>query len=118
MATYATQVTYKVNDRKPDLVMHVFTKETNAARVLTGATNLQFYLYDLDNGSFKLEDDTNGVNFSDAANGELTKEWQSADLNEVGRFAAYFTYEIGANLTETTSAVEINVKSPWEVMEN
>lgn len=118
MAKLATSVTYKVDDRKPDLVMYVKNSSTYEAINLTGTTATKFFLYDIENDEYKLEDDTNGVSNSGNTSGELTKEWQTGDMDETGRYAAWFSYERGTSKVETTSAVEVNVKNPWQVMES
>ncbi len=114
MATYAKRVVYKVGDRKPDFTMTVFQAETNAVRVLTGATTPLFFLYNVETEEYKLEDDASGVTISDAAGGVLQKLWQAADLDTLGSYAAWFSYEIGAGKVETTTAVELIIKNPWE----
>lgn len=121
MAKLATSVTYKVGDRKPDLVMYVKNSSTKEAINLTGTTATKFYLRDIDgttgftNG---LEADTDGVGNSGSTSGTLTKEWQADDLSTAGRYAAWFSYERGTGKVETTSSVEVNVKNPWQVMES
>ena len=118
MAKLATSATWKVDDRKPDLVMYVKTANSDTAVDLTGTTSTKFYLYDLENDEYKLEDNTNGVTNSQDSTGVLTKEWQANDLDETGRYAAWFSYERGTGKVETTTAVEVNVVNPWENVES
>jgi hypothetical protein len=118
MAKLATSATWKVDDRKPDLVMYVQTANSSAAVDLTGTTATKFFLYDLGDGTYKLEDDTTGVTNAQDSTGVLTKEWQDSDLGTAGRYAAWFSYERGAGKVETTTAVEVNVVNPYESMES
>ena len=118
MAKLATSVRYAVNDRKPDLVMYVKTANAGTAVDLTGTTTTTFNLYDLDNDEYKLAGDQNGVTNSADSTGVLTKEWQALDLDEAGRYAAWFVYNRGAGKLETTTAVEVNVTNAWELMES
>jgi len=118
VAKLATSVTYKVDDRKPDLVMYVKNSSTQEAINLTGTTATKFFLYDIENDEYELEDDTNGVSNSGDTTGTLTKEWQAGDLSDAGTYAAWFSYERGTDKVETTSAIELNVINPWQVMES
>jgi hypothetical protein len=117
MAKLATSATWKVDDRKPDFVMYIKTANSGAAVDLTGTTSTKFFLYDLENDTYKLEDDTSGVTNSADTTGVITKEWSAADLDTAGRYAAWFTYERGTSKVETTTSVEVNVVNPWENVE-
>lgn len=118
MAKLATSATWKVSDRQPDFVMYVKTANAGTAVDLTGTTTTLFYLYDLELETYALVADNTGVTNSADATGVLTKEWQAGDLDVVGRYAAWFSYHRGAGLVETTTAVEVNVINPYELMES
>lgn len=118
MAKLATSATWKVDDRQPDFVMYVKTANAGTAVDLTGTNTTKFYLYDLELKTYKLTADTTGVTNSADTTGVLTKAWQSGDLDTVGRYAAWFSYNRGSGQVETTTAVEVNVINPYELMES
>jgi hypothetical protein len=93
--------------------MYIKTANSGAAVDLTGTTSTTFFLYDLENDTYKLEDDTSGVTNSADTTGVITKEWSAANLDT----AAWFTYERGTSKVETTTSVEVNVVNPWENVE-
>ena len=114
MADFPRKAEYAKDDRKPDLIYHVRKGEGNAVRNLTGVATVKFYMREIDASSNKIDGVTVGASVDDAVTGKLKYLWTAADLDTVGIYSAWFTYEDGAGLTETVTTVTIEVKDAWE----
>jgi hypothetical protein len=104
---------YAVDDMSPSLTMEVKRGYTNEVVNLTGITNLEFFLYDNDAGTYKLNADTAGVTVADAVNGLLDKDWQTGDLDTAGTYIAWFEYQRSSK-KETAGAIEVKVVPAYE----
>lgn len=115
MAEFATTESYAIDDRKPDLRIHVFEKEGNDKHDLTNFTNIRFYLRNMADSTFKINGTITGNSIDGAATDGILKHlWGATDLDTGGRYHAWFKYDAGTSEDETTTVVEIHVQNAWE----
>lgn len=117
MAEFAKSLTYGVDAENPPVTMTVTIAETGAKQNWTNADSVVFNMRNQDTGTLKI-DGVAAAFGSDRTTGELIYTLHSGDFDTRGDYVGWFViyWQTSQNQPQPTTAVEILVRNPWEMV--